>query len=76
MASNKTQSEASTKIMDQLVTKVSQIDGTVNDSDGGLLRENAKLKDEIGFLMKTVKAYEDRFIEMESEVQVIFFTFS
>lgn len=58
--------------MDQLVTKVSQIDGTVNDQDNGLLKENANLKDEIQLLMKTCKSYEDRFVEMETEVQVSF----
>ena len=56
--------------MDNLVTKVNHIDGTVNNQGDGLLSENAKLREEINFLMKTCKAYEARFCEMENEVQV------
>ena len=57
--------------MDCMVTKVNNLDGTVNDQENGLVCENSKLKEEIQVLMRTCKAYEDRFVEMESEVQVI-----
>ena len=71
MAASKIQADATAKIVDGLVTKVDQIDESVNDQDSGLLHENTQLKEEIAYLMKTCKAYEDRFVEMETEVQVI-----
>ena len=73
MAASKTQADGTNKIVDGLVTKVHQIDDTVHDQDTGLLNENANLKEEIRYLMKTCKDYEDRFVEMENEVQVITF---
>ena len=52
------------------MTKVNGIDGTINGNENGLVSENAQLKDEIAYLVKTCKNYEDRFVEMETEVQV------
>ena len=59
MASSKTQTEAGNKILDHLVTKVNTIDGSVNNHDNGLVSENIKLKDEIAYLVKTCKNYDD-----------------
>ena len=70
MASSKTQTDAGNKVLDHLVTKVNGIDGTVNNHENGLVSENVQLKDEIAYLVKTCKNYEDRFVEMETEVQV------
>ena len=70
IASTKTQADAGNKVLDHLVTKVNGIDGTVNGNENGLVSENAQLKDEIAYLVKTCKNYEDRFVEMETEVQV------
>ena len=52
------------------MTKVNDIDGNLNNNENGLVSENAQLKDEIAYLVKTCKNYEDRFVEMENEVQV------
>ncbi len=52
------------------MTKVNTIDGSVNNHENGLVSENIRLKDEVTYLIKTCKNYEDRFIEMENEVQV------
>ena len=70
IASSKTQADAGNKVLDQLVTKVNDIDGNLNNNENGLVSENAQLKDEIAYLVKTCKNYEDRFVEMENEVQV------
>ena len=52
------------------MTKVNTIDGSVNNHENGLVSENIRLKDEVTYLIKTCKNYEDRFVEMETEVQV------
>ena len=70
MEAQKTKSESTTKVVDNLVTRVNNIDGTVNDNEHGILHENSQMKEEIQRLKKTVKSYEDRFEEMEGEVQV------
>ena len=70
IASAKTQADAGNKVLDHLVTKVNTIDGSVNNHENGLVSENIRLKDEVTYLIKTCKNYEDRFIEMETEVQV------
>jgi hypothetical protein len=64
------QADTTHKVVDQLVHKVNVLDGTVNAPDGGLVRENAKLKDDTNQMMKILKAYDIRFVEMETEVQV------
>ena len=64
------QSEATTKLVEQLVSKLNHIDSLVNSNETGIIRENAKMKDEITYLISTVKNQEDRIVEMESEVQV------
>ena len=64
------QAESTAKMVDQLVAKLNHIDSQVNGNDTGILRENAKMKDEITYLIKTVKNQEDRIVEMEGEVQV------
>ena len=64
------QSEATTKLVEQLVAKLNHIDSLVNSNETGIIRENAKMKDEITYLIKTVKNQEDRIVEMEGEVQV------
>ena len=43
---------------------------TLNNNEDGMVSENAQLKDEIAYLVKTCKNYEDRFVEMENEMQV------
>ena len=70
MESQKTKAESTTKVVDNLVTRVNNIDGTVNDNEHGILHENSQMKEEISRLKKTVRQYEDRFVEMEGEVQV------
>ena len=70
MEAQKTKTESTTKVVDNLVTRVNNIDGTVNDNEHGILHENSQMKEEIQRLKKTVKSYEDRFCEMEGEVQV------
>ena len=70
MAATKTQTDSTVKVVDNLVTRVNNLDGTVNDNENGILHENSQMKDEIIRLKKTVRSYEDRFIEMEGEVQV------
>ena len=64
------QAEATAKLVDQLVSKLNHIDSLVNSNETGIVQENAKLKDEITYLIKTVKNQEDRLVEMEGEVQV------
>ena len=64
------QAEATAKLVDQLVAKLNHIDSLVNSNETGIVHENAKLKDEITYLIKTVKNQEDRLVEMEGEVQV------
>ena len=64
------QAESTAKMVDQLVAKLNHIDSQVNGNETGILRENAKTKDEITYLIKTVKNQEDRIVEMEGEVQV------
>ena len=64
------QAESTAKMVDQLVAKLNHIDSQVNGNETGILRENAKMKDEITYLIKTVKNQEDRIVEMEGEVQV------
>ena len=68
------QAESTAKMVDQLVAKLNHIDSQVNGNDTGILRENAKMKDEITYLIKTVKNQEDRIVEMEGEVQVCVFS--
>ena len=70
MAATKTQTDSTVKVVDNLVTRVNNLDGAVNDNDNGILHENSQMKEEIVRLKKTVRSYEDRFIEMEGEVQV------
>ena len=70
MEAQKTKTESTTKVVDNLVTRVNNIDGTVNDNEHGIVHENSQMKEEIQRLKKTVKSYEDRFCEMEGEVQV------
>ena len=67
------QAESTAKVVDQLVAKLNHIDSLVNGNETGILRENAKMKDEITYLIKTVKNQEDRIVEMEGEVQVCVF---
>ena len=69
------QAEATAKMVDQLVAKLNHIDSQVNGNETGVLRENAKMKDEITYLIKTVKNQEGRIVEMEEEVQVCIFQF-
>ena len=68
------QAESTAKMVDQLVAKLNHIDSQVNGNETGILRENAKMKDEITYLIKTVKNQEDRIVEMEGEVQVCIFS--
>ena len=68
------QAESTAKVVDQLVAKLNHIDSLVNGNETGILRENAKMKDEITYLIKTVKNQEDRIVEMEGEVQVCVFS--
>ena len=68
------QAESTAKMVDQLVAKLNHIDSQVNGNETGILRENAKMKDEITYLIKTVKNQEDRIVEMEGEVQVCVFS--
>ena len=68
------QAESTAKMVDQLVAKLNHIDSLVNGNETGILRENAKMKDEITYLIKTVKNQEDRIVEMEGEVQVCIFS--
>ena len=69
------QAESTAKMVDQLVAKLNHIDSQVNGNETGILRENAKMKDEITYLIKTVKNQEDRIVEMEGEVQVCIYFF-
>ena len=70
ITATKSQAEANEKATDSLETKVNNLDGEVHNHDKVLATENAKLKDEIAYLMRTCKTYEERFREMESEMQV------
>ena len=64
------QAEATKQLVDQLTNRINQLDTILTDQEAGLMKDNARLKDETVQLKKTAAAYETRLSEMELEVQV------